>query len=654
MAKRKKKSPPRSARGFGTKNLQRELDRVLAYAAREDWDTVCQILLPLSEQYPQEKLVWQYLADASFELDNLRLYQKACEELFTLEPTNPEYAYALGSACLNNMHPLMALHILRQALKLGPDHEHANNARKSIETLEKFQEEAIAQIDLPNTAESLAIAILHERGQAYLEQGDYAAARMAEEEALGRYPDFLSARNNLSLISWLEGNIDRAIDAAQDVLKRQPDNIHALSNLIHFLVVSGDIEGAKLYGDRLKMSQADAWEGWTKKVEGLSYLADDAGVVEVWDEAQKDGIVGTPGAAMFRHLSAVALARTGDTKRAIAQWKKVASRHDIAETAYENLTDIRKPISKRHGAWPFDWNQWLTPAATVELRQSLEAGLSAKGDRLVGTFKGFLKRHPEVVSTLPRLLERGGPQGQTFLLEMAEQAKIPELLSAVKDFALGQSGTDQMRNRAAVMAAQAKLISKENVRLWIGGEWQEISLMAYEFHGEPLANHTKPVERLVKQALPLLKSMDEEAAIDAEALLNRALELEPDAPDLLNNLAMAYQAQGREDETEALIRDIAERYPDYTFARVSLAKMHLLDGDVSKAEALLLPMLKRDRFHFMEFSAFSDAYIEMLVAKKQKDAARSWLGMWEQVDSDDLRLAHWRRKLNNKLGLLGF
>ncbi|MGF1536997.1 MAG: tetratricopeptide repeat protein [Elainellaceae cyanobacterium] len=654
MAKRKKKSALRPTRGFGVKKLERELNRVLAYAAKADWDTVCKILLPLCEEHPQELRVWQYLADASFELDNLRLYQKACEGLFTLDPTNAEYAYALGSACLNNVHPLMALHILRQALELDPDHEHAGNARKSIKTLEKFQEEALAQIDLPDTAESLAIAILHERGQAYMEQGDYAAARMAEEEALKRYPDFLSVRNNLSLISWLEGDVEGAIAAAQEVLERQPDNIHALSNLIHFWVVSGDEEKAKPYGDRLKASQADAWEGWTKKVEGLSYLADDAGVVAVWEEAQKDGIVETPGAAMFHHLSAVALARTGDTKRAISQWKKVSSRQEIAVIAQENLTDIRRAVSKRHGAWPFDWNQWLTTAATVELKQSLEAGLNAKGNRLVATFKEFLSRHPEVVAALPRLLERSGPQGQAFVLEMAEQAKTPELLSAVKDFALGQSGTDQMRNRAAVMAAQAKLISKENVRLWINGEWQEVTLMAYEFHGEPLANHPKPVERLMKQALPLLKSGDEADAVEAEALMNQALEIVPDAPDLLNNLAMAYQAQGREDETEDLIRDIAERYPDYTFARVSLAKMHLMDGDVDEAEALLLPMLKRDRFHFLEFSAFSDAYIEMLVAKKQKDAARSWLGMWEQVDGDDLRLARWQRKLSGKLGLLGF
>ena len=50
----------------------------------------------------------------------------------------------------------------------------------------------------------------------------------------------MSARNNLSLISWLEGKVDEAIATAKAVLEDYPDNIHALSNLVHYLVVRGD------------------------------------------------------------------------------------------------------------------------------------------------------------------------------------------------------------------------------------------------------------------------------------------------------------------------------------------------------------------------------------------------------------------------------
>ena len=73
-----------------------------------------------------------------------------------------------------------------------------------------------------------------------LDQGDPAGARKAAERLLQRKPDFLPALNNLSLIQWLDGHIDRAISTAQKVLDSDPDNVHALSNSIRFLCSAGN------------------------------------------------------------------------------------------------------------------------------------------------------------------------------------------------------------------------------------------------------------------------------------------------------------------------------------------------------------------------------------------------------------------------------
>jgi hypothetical protein len=37
--------------------------------------------------------------------------------------------------------------------------------------------------------------------------------------------------------------------------------------------------------------------------------------------------------------------------------------------------------------------------------------------------------------------------------------------------------------------------------------------------------------------------------------------------------------------------------------------------------------MQRKRFHYDEFFAFSNAYLELLVAKKQRSGARAWLKM---------------------------
>ena len=642
MVKRKKKSTRLSTQGFGVKNLAAELRRADAAAAKGDWGAVWRVLEPLSQQYPQEKRVWEDLVNASLELDDKQLFQKACEGLYAAAPTATN-AYALAGAYLRNKHPLMALQTFHKALDLAPDHPMALRAKEAVEELEPIMKNALAELGLTE-ADDLTIALLHERGQAYMEQGDTSAAREAEEKVLEQRPDFVSARNNLSLISWVEGDIEEAIATAEAVLTQESDNIHALSNLIRFLATSGNVDAARPYGDRLKASQAEAWDSWTKKVEGLSYLADDAGVVAVWEQAQaveEDEIVGN---AFFYHLAAVALVRTGDEKRAIGQWKLALEIEPGFSLAEENLQDIRKPVGRRHGAWPFSWEQWLSPQSSEDLLQTVKANLkSSHSGKLTSDLKAFFKQHSDVIAMLPRILERGGPQGQEFVLKTTEQLKTPALLDCIKDFALSQNGSDQQRNLAANLAAQAKLIPKTNVRLWMEGEWRELMLLAYEFHGDPIAHHSKKVERLLWQALQRLR---EEQGAEAEPLLKKALELEPDAPDLMNNLALALGQQGLENEANALIRDIASRYPDYIFARASLAKLHLRDGDIKTAEALLLPFLERDRFNFMEFGAFADTYIELLMAQKQRDGARTWLNMWEQVNPDDPRLDYWKYRLS--------
>jgi tetratricopeptide (TPR) repeat protein len=271
---------------------------------------------------------------------------------------------------------------------------------------------------------------------------------------------------------------------------------------------------------------------------------------------------------------------------------------------------------------------------------------------LESVFKAFLSDHPDVVAILPTVLERGGPSGQEFVLSTAEQLETPELLKMIADFALSQNGSDKMRNRAAALAVKAKFLPKDNIRLWIEGEWRELMLIAYEFHGDPTAQHSRQVMHWLDEALDLLRTGSNSQAKDAEKLLLKALELEPDSPDLLNNLALSYFNQNRETEGYNLICDVAERFPDYVFAHAIAAKKCIEKGDFETAESLLHPFISRDRFHFLEFSSFCDAHVELLVAQKKPDVARSWLNIWEKADPENPGLEYWKLRLS--LGMLKF
>src|SRR5439155_18966874 len=131
-------------------------------------------------------------------------------------------------------------------------------------------------------------------------------------------------------------------------------------------------------------------------------------------------------------------------------------------------------------------------------------------------------------------------------------------------------------------------------------------------HEEPTIPHAPKVEKLLAEATLALRRNQ---AQQAESLLQQALASEPDAPDLLNNLAVAYGQQGRNKEADAIVHQIVERHPDYAFTRISLARTHLLRGKIAEARALLEPMLEWERFHIDEFANFCIAQIELYIAE---------------------------------------
>ncbi|QQE66502.1 tetratricopeptide tpr-2 repeat protein [Leptolyngbya sp. BL0902] len=666
MAKRKKSLAKIAPGGFGRINLAQELQRVEGLMRRNQWPEAKQRLSDLGGQFPQSKQVWQYLAYASMETDDLVNHQRAMERLTTLDPTNADYFFSLGAACMGNVHPLLALQSFRQGLALNPNHDIAAEAQRVIQDLEPLLAETLTDMGLTE-ADGLEVALLHERSQACLERGDYGDAREATLGVIDRHPDFLPAQNNLSLVFWAEGDAESAITQARSVLNRQPDNVHALGNLVRFYALTQRPDEARPYADRLLASHAEAWDSWTKKAEALSLLADDAALITMFEdflaqggdaldhapdrakgasandpnkaEEVGDALTSPPRPSlMFYHWVAVALARTKKVQRAKTLWQAVLALDPHLEIAKANLADLRRPVGQRHGAWPFSWEQWLLPPTLHTFRQTLDRTMDGKGKRLVAGLEQFLDDHPDFVAMLPRIAERGGPTGQEFLVMTAQQIKHPGLLAAVKDLALGKNGPDALRHQAAILAAQAKLIDKNNVTLWLNGSWETITLMDFDIHSDVLYHHSKQVEKWLKQALGLLRKQTVAAATQAEELLKKAIAAEPDSPDLLNNLAAAYHFQGRTQEVDALIHQICERFPDYLLAAMSQVKLYMKDGNLEDAEAILKRFMERGSFHVDEFSAFCETYVDLMLAKKNPDGARTWLQMWEQTVPDHPRL----------------
>ena len=206
-----------------------------------------------------------------------------------------------------------------------------------------------------------------------------------------------------------------------------------------------------------------------------------------------------------------------------------------------------------------------------------------------------------------------------------------------QNFAWNQHSSDQLPTK--------------KVRMSLAGKGQETSALTYELHHEP-HKHSRKVNNLLANALELMRRYDVDEAKQAEVLLKKALEVEPNAADLLNTLAVSYQLQNRLDEAQALFEQIQIQQPDYILASVIPAQTHLLKGEIAEAEALLQPLLSHKRFHFDDFGNFSNVYLQLLLAQNNKEAAVGWLQLWQQATPDHPLITAWKIALRDQAQVL--
>lgn len=632
----------------GTPRLLAErLEEAERLMARRRWSKAREILDALDERYPDRADVLSMLLDVCYEQKDMARYQVVCEQLLAQNPDDPDMTLALAGAYISNAYLVLALQTFQGFLVRWPEHASASEARKSVERLEVDLRESAREVDRP-WDELLDALGAHDRLQVKMRNGQYEAAIRQGEELIARHLWFTPALNNLSAMYWEQGQRERAMASARQVLEVEPQNVHALSNLVRFNVLNGQFEQARQYAQQLKASKADAFDRSVKMAEALSYLGDDQGVLDAFQSADRESELSMPSAGFLYHLAAVAAYRLGKTNDAERYWRRALKLQPGLELATSNLEDLRKPVSERHAPWPFTFGYYIKR----EVLDDLIKGVSAKPEKVTQKTTGkevdaaevtrqWFKNHPEITALAPLLLERGDPLGREFIFRMANILETPEMLQALKDFALGRYGPDMMRVQAAQKCVQAGLLPSGMLTLWARGQPQDVILMGFEITGEPKDSHNRKVEKLLMEGIEALR---QDNGVEAEKLFRQALELEPDAPDLLNNLGAALERQGRQDESQAMLRDVYTRYPDYFFGQTGMALLHIRQGEYAQAHQILERLCTREQLHIMEFEALSATYIELFLAEDNKAAARSWLEMWAQVDPEHPRLPFYRMR----------
>jgi predicted Zn-dependent protease len=585
-----------------------------------------QRLVQLERQYPHHPDVLGFHINVAAQLGDFAVHQSLCQQLLLLQPDRSDVHLVLAGAYLRGDRPALAMRAFREFLARFPTHPEVEKVRRTLAEVEPRFQQHLSAIGLTGD-DAQALAELHELVQVHLHRGEWAETRRLAEELLARRPNFLPALNNMAEAWAREGRLDRAEATARRVLEIAPDNVHALGNLARTLLFQGCTAAAAEIGNRLRVLRPLNGDLWAKIAETFTYLGDDEGVMAAVDAARL-GTVPDPGTAGFlEHLAGVASYRLGREQDARRHWQQALKHQAGLAEARKNLEDLRKPIGERNAAWPFPYLNWLSAAFSKELSELLEATARRTKDSIATQrLKDFATTH-EVGVVVPLLLDRGDPGGRQLAMHLAAVGRTPALLQALRDFAMSHRGPDALRVQAAQIATEAGLIPSGPMRMFTQGQWREVIQLSFEVSDRPDHKHSAEVEKLANDAHELLGLKD---AGGAERLLRKALEKEPDAPDLLNNLAAARALQGHEEECHRMIRDLHARFPDYLFARVTMARIAIDAGQLDEAQELMKPVLRQRKFHSTEFTALAQAQIHLLLARGEREGARQWLEMWEK------------------------
>ena len=196
-------------------------------------------------------------------------------------------------------------------------------------------------------------------------------------------------------------------------------------------------------------------------------------------------------------------------------------------------------------------------------------------------------------------------------------------LAALNEFVVGTYGSDAQRYHLASYLARHHQLTTN--RLWLNGEWHEnLLLVTYELVPESPTVESPEADELLDKAMKKIALESSKAATTAEDYLKQALELEPNNPELLNNLALAYTHQGKLAESRQLTQQIIDQHPEDVDSRVAMAQLYLEEENLDAAETVLDGLLQRSKLTADEFVGLMLTRSRLLMLQGQEAMARLW------------------------------
>lgn len=581
---------------------------------------------------------------------------------------HPALAFYLGSAYLMLDEFVEALKYLRLAHRLDPRNESALNNlyaaylklgyfTHGLRALKEFMRTELAREERDmeklselraglerNNAEAAVYfgvsvdkyeeaSLWNEEGQIAQKEGDWEQAVAALSRALGRLPDFTPALNNRAMSYYFMGRLAEALADEQQVIEKDPVNIHALANLVRFHYVRGESRLMQDYFERLHALPETAWEHQFEPIPKMLEAYAVAGADEEIRAFLEEHQASLP--ARGHYMLGAAAANLGKRREARQIWEKIEEDElgwkDLAEDALLDLKD-GCPGLGRASRFPYTAaHEWMTSQQLEVLIETMQ-GASGDLESQRRAVESFVSQHPAVFEVVNWFLWYGDdPQPAIHMLDMLGTERA---FAELKRFALGQTGEDEERMSAAmVLNNQGQFPEGQPVRLWHRGEWRELLLKKLEITDEPEDRKYSPeVHQLLGQAGEAVR---EKRFDQVEAICRRILELDPDCCTAYDTMAIICSIQGDKVGARRHLEKSLEIDPNHPLVRCNLALLYLDDGKVEEAEKLIVPLLERQKLTRSELIAYNVAMARIQLHRGNLDAVEAALEVLFELAPED-------------------
>jgi len=555
----------------------------------------------------------------------------------------------------------LALDAYRQAEKRGADLDIQFSIKEDM---------ALWEEDIRAVADNLGISfsrahkglILIDRAQLAINQNNFAESIHLSQEAQRYLGDFPPALNNRSLAYFYHGEPQKAIKLARQMLDKHPNNLHAMGNLIRFLVWTGGDEGEKEaheLWERLQEHQPYDERSILKKAEAAAIMQADQTVYDLINSNIANLKETLTDVALFARFLAVAAANLGKTDDARKWFHKIEDVYPA--DMYLKSLNQNKPGLGLSNRYPYFGILELIPRPILleffDLIDQEETLAPTTFRQQVNT---YLQHFPQLLLVGKKML---------WELEAVDEAitllsilATPQAYAILQDFALGKKGDEDDRLYALQELAKAEIIPQgETIRFWSGGEWKLLQIRSIYFDPEKIEYAPEVVARLKLG----YEAMEEEDREQAEIHFKSVIEIDPNVKEAYNNLAAIQLERGNEEETKKLLQKAIAIAPTYIYPRCNLARLFLRENKIKEAEAILEPIIDLPDYHPHEFATLAEVQARIHIAKneftqaKQRleaalrvepsfESARDMLAELEKLDSMGLGL-EIIEKLNQRL-----